>query len=325
MDCRSGREGNSLVRQQEPSAQVVVQSVPFLFQVERMTSPAIPIPKDSNAPLPTLAVGLWLLACALFYQPTYVELFRTTWSTEDQGHGPMIVAAAAFLLWQRRFDIFKEPPKPAVGSAAFLMVVGMLLYVVGHSQSVIEFESLSQLPVLMAGLLLIQGWSSMRRAIFPILFLLFSVPMPGVLTQMLTMPLKLAVSIVASDLLYWVGYPIARVGVTLTVGQYQLLVADACSGINSLFTLEALGILYMNVMDYKGRVRNALLAIMIVPISFASNVIRVITLVLLTYHFGDEVGQGFAHEFSGLILFSVALVLTYAFDRLVLARWFDKP
>jgi exosortase len=140
---------------------------------------------------------------------------------------------------------------------------------------------------------------------------------------MITMPLKLAVSTVAEQVLYWMDYPIARVGVMLTVGHYQLLVADACSGLNSLFTLEALGLLYMNVMNYTNRARNVLLAVMIVPISFLSNVTRVIVLVLLTYHYGDEVGQGFAHNFSGMVLFTVALVLTYLFDCL-LSMWFDK-
>jgi exosortase B len=289
-----------------------------------MNSPAISAQRAPTAPFPSVAVVVWLLAFFAFYLQTYAELFRTTWSTEDQGHGPMIMGAAAFLLWQRRFEIFGGTPKPAVGSASVLMVLAMVCYTIGHSQNIIELESFSQLPVLIAGLLMIQGWGALKRAGFPIAFLLFSVPMPGVLTQMVTMPLKVAVSIVSSNVLYLADYPIARTGVTLTIGPYQLLVADACSGVNSLFTLEALGILYMNVMDYKGRLRNWLLALMIIPISFASNVIRVITLVLLTFYFGDEVGQGFAHEFSGLVLFAVALTLTYAFDRLILAPWFDK-
>ncbi|MET5012202.1 archaeosortase/exosortase family protein, partial [Burkholderia pseudomallei] len=87
-------------------------------------------------------------------------------------------------------------------------------------------------------------------------------------------------------------------GVMLVIGPYQLLVADACSGLNSLFTLEALGLLYMKVMRYQSKARNVLLAVMIVPISFVSNVARVLVLVLITYHLGDEAGQGFAHGFA---------------------------
>ena len=113
-------------------------------------------------------------------------------------------------------------------------------------------------------------------------------------------------------------------GVMLSIGQFQLLVADACSGLNSLFTLESLGMLYMNIMDYHSKARNVMLAVMIVPISFISNVTRVLILVLMTFYYGDEVGQGFAHGFAGVVLFSVAMTLTYGFDRLLAAHFDDK-
>ena len=58
---------------------------------------------------------------------------------------------------------------------------------------------------------------------------------------------------------------------------------------------------------------------LIVPISFFANVIRVIILVLVTYHFGDEAGQGFVHGFAGMVLFIVALSLILAVDHLL--RW----
>lgn len=280
-------------------------------------------PADPPGSLPSRAIGLWLLGFVGLYALTYWELLNGSWSTDEQGHGPMIVGACAYLLWMRRHEIFSGDARPAPMAGFSILVVALLMYVVGKSQRVIEFEATSQVLVLAAGLLLIHGWHALRRAWFPLFFLLFSVPLPPALTQAITMPLKMAVSYVAENVLYWVGYPIGRVGVMLTVGPYQLLVADACSGLNSLFTLEALGLLYMNVMNYTSRVRNVLLAIMIVPISFISNVTRVIVLVLLTYHMGDEVGQGFAHGFSGMVLFAVALVLTYGFDRILAAR-FDK-
>ncbi len=106
-------------------------------------------------------------------------------------------------------------------------------------------------------------------------------------------------------------------GVILSVGQYQLLVADACAGLNSMFTLEALGLLYMNLMKYASLTRNVLLAALIIPISFAANIIRVMILVLVTYHFGDEAGQGFVHNFAGMVLFMVGLALMLGCDKLL--------
>ena len=101
------------------------------------------------------------------------------------------------------------------------------------------------------------------------------------------------------------------------MGQYQLLVADACAGLHTLFALEALGLLYLNVFKHQSLARNVTLAVLIVPISFSANVVRVITLCLVTYHLGDEAGQGFLHGFSGIVLFVVALFLTVAVDSLI--------
>jgi exosortase len=129
--------------------------------------------------------------------------------------------------------------------------------------------------------------------------------------------MKIIVSYAAEHVLHWLNYPVARSGVVLHVGQYQLLVADACAGLNSLFTLEAMGLLYMNVMRHASVARNAALATLIIPISMISNIIRVIVLALVTYYFGDEAGQGFVHDFSGILLFLTALALIICTDSLL--------
>jgi exosortase len=138
-----------------------------------------------------------------------------------------------------------------------------------------------------------------------------------------TAPLKSAVSAVASSLLYAAGYPVGRSGVIMTVGPYQLLVADACAGLNSMFTLEALGMLYMKLMGYTSVKRNVALAILLIPTAFFANIVRVMILVLVTYHFGDEAGQGFVHGFAGMVLFMVALVLMLMLDK-VLGLFFNN-
>jgi exosortase/archaeosortase family protein len=103
----------------------------------------------------------------------------------------------------------------------------------------------------------------------------------------------------------------------LVIGQYQLLVADACAGLNSMFTLEALGFLWMSLRPRSTVARDALLALVILPISFAANVVRVMVLVLITYYFGDAAGQGFAHSFSGIVLFVVAVLLMMVAESVI--------
>jgi exosortase/archaeosortase family protein len=104
----------------------------------------------------------------------------------------------------------------------------------------------------------------------------------------------------------------------LSIGQYQLLVADACSGLHSMFSLTALGTLFMYLMNRPSRVHNAIMLASILPIAFVSNIVRVVVLVLVTYHLGDEAGQGFLHGTAGIVLMVVALGILFALDALLL-------
>lgn len=272
----------------------------------------LPRPNPLSLPVaPFAVVGLGALA---LYVPSFIDLFNGIWATDQQGHGPLVLAIAAWLLWRKWPEIRDLSPVPRKGSAWALFGLAMLLYLLGRTQGIQMFEVGSLIPLTMASLLMFRGGHALKAVWFPLFFLLFMVPLPGVFVDTLTQPMKLAVSTVAETILYAVGYPVARSGVVLQVGPYQLLVADACAGLNTLLTLEALGLLYLNLVRHTSALRNISLAILIVPISFAANVIRVIVLTLITFHFGDEAGQGFLHGFAGMVLFMAALFLIIAAD-----------
>ncbi len=277
-------------------------------------------PQDSKRPfrpadVDWAAFGLLAFGFALLYGPAYFELGRTVWSTDEQGHGPIILALSFWLLYRQRDALAQAPTRPVGWVGWPLLLFSLALYALGWSQDIIMFTISSQIGVLIAALLLFKGTDALRKVWFPLFFMIFMVPLPEALVAAITAPLKSAVSAVASALLYYVGYPVGRTGVVMTVGPYQLLVADACAGLNSMFTLEALGMLYMNLMGYTNKARNVVLALLLVPTAFVANIVRVMILVLVTYHFGDEAGQGFVHGFAGLVLFLVALVLMLVLDK----------
>lgn len=257
------------------------------------------------------------LGLAVLYGPTYWDLAHTVWASDEQGHGPIILSVSLWLMFQRRHALADLPYRPAPVAGWALLALALLCYVFGRTQAIILLEVGSQIALAAGLLLLFKGGAAVRLMAFPLFFLIFMLPLPGGLVAAVTTPLKSAVSYVASNLLHWVGYPVGRSGVVLTVGPYQLLVADACAGLNSMFTLEALGLLYMNLMNYKSVARNVTLAILIIPIAFVANIVRVMILVLVTYHFGDEAGQGFVHDFAGMVLFLAGLVLMLFTDRLL--------
>lgn len=265
--------------------------------------------------LPALALVVFGLLVA--YVPEYVELARTIWRTDEQGHGPIIFAVSLWLLYNLRHTLVDLPSRPATISGSAILLVGGLLFAVGRSQDIWIFSIGSQIWVLAGLALFFKGWRALRLIWFPLFFMLFMVPLPEALVAAVTAPLKSAVSLVASNVLYAAGYPVGRSGVMLTVGQYQLMVADACAGLNSMFTLEALGMLYMNLMRYSSAARNVTLALMLIPIAFCANIARVMILVLVTYYFGDAAGQGFVHGFAGMVLFLIALMLMLSLDKLL--------
>lgn len=262
--------------------------------------------------IPVLA--MLLAGALLLYVPTWLELSRTLWATDEQGQGPIILIASLYLLFAKRDKLAALPDVAASPASIALLIVALLMYAIGRSQTIWLFEVGSQPLVLGALLWMFKGRAALRLCWFPLFFLIFMIPLPGQMVAALTAPLKSAVSYVASGAMYQLGYPVARSGVVLMVGQYQLLVADACAGLTSMFTLEALGLLYLNFAGHAAAWRNVLLALLVIPVAFVANVIRVIVLVLVTYHFGDAAGQGFVHGFAGIVLFVAALLLIIGVD-----------
>jgi len=278
-----------------------------------LSSPAGPGQPWTNR----LAIGALLGAFLLLLVPTVMDLANQVWNTDEQGHGPIIGAVSLWLMWRSRERVINAPYKPANTLGMLLFAAGVLGYALGRSQQIIQGEVVGIWLAAMGMVLLLRGAEALRVWAFPFFFLIFIVPLPGVFVQAMTIPLKTAVSYVAEQLMYWAGYPVARTGVILQVGPYQLLVADACAGLNSMFTLEALGLLYCNLMGYTSKLRNVLLAILVIPIAFIANVVRVMILILVTFHFGDEAGQGFVHTFAGMLLFGVGLVMMLGTDSVL--------
>jgi exosortase B len=280
-----------------------------------------------------------VLGAAALYLPTLHDLFTGVWSTDEQGHGPIVLGLCVWLFWRLWPQIESlaggvKPPgaasaptegPQAVGWAWGLLAFALLMYVFGRSQRILSAQTLSAVFALAAVLGLLRGPKALRVCAFPLFFMLFMVPLPAALVDAVTQPMKLAVSVVAANFMYALGYPVARSGVILQVGQYQLLVADACAGLHTLFTLEAMGLLYLNVVRHSSALRNVLLAMLVVPISFAANVLRVMVLSLITYHFGDAAGQGFLHGFAGIVLFLSALLLIMATDSLLRVLFVRSP
>jgi len=255
-------------------------------------------------------------AVALLVIPSYVDVYRVFWRVERGAQGPVILAVVAWLLWRERGALRRFAAHSPLLPGLALLAVGTTFYVLGRSQSIYSLEVVAQIPVLLGIASLLWGAQGVRRLWFPLALLAFVVPFPGSLLDPLLLPLKDWVSVTVDNLLHFLGYPIARTGVLLIIGSYRLLIADACSGLNSMVALSGVGLLYVYLAAHPGRARNIALLASILPIAFAANIVRVLLLVLITYYRGEAAGRIF-HDYAGVLEVLLAFIAFFAFDRLL--------
>ena len=268
---------------------------------------------------------LGLAACLLItFAPTVQKLIAGPWRTEQEGHGPLIILAVAWLAWQCKAKLQKAHYVSAPVAGWLVLLIGLALLILCRSQDVLMLEVAAQLPILAGCILLVGGWQVLRILAFPLAFLLFSVPPPGWMMDAFTVPLKSMVSDWVAALLYDLDYPVAQNGVMIMIGPYELMVKDACAGMNSIFALSAIGVFYIHEFVRGSWLRAIVLLFAIVPITIAANFFRVVALVLMAYYFGVDAIDGVFHDLTGLALFVVALVLFFLLDGaliLLIAGW----
>lgn len=265
-----------------------------------------------------LWAGVPVLGFLAMFLPVYLDdMVHIFWVNEDNAHGPLVILSCLWAVWQKRQAFVAARLAPVPLSGALVFVAGLLLYAFSVSQDITFLKLLAQWPVIIGVLLCLRGPAAVRVMWFPLLFLIFVLPLPAVLIDALTQPLKQWVSFAADQILYSAGYPIARDGVTLVIGRYQLLVADACSGLRSLVTLTALATMFLYVTGRKSRLHNLIMLASIIPLALLGNLVRVLILVLVTYDLGDAAGQGFLHETAGMVVFMSAMAGMFLLDSLL--------
>jgi exosortase len=259
---------------------------------------------------------IFALGLAALGLPTMIEVARVSWSTEQGGHGPIVLATGIWLLI-RELKAAKPERRPGSLVTSLLLLLPLLaLFMLARITGVLEIEAFAMYGALITGGYLLFGGAVLRAIWFPLVYLAFTLPPPDTVVAVVTQPIKIAISAWAVSLLHLLGYPVASSGVIIQIGQYQLLVAAACAGLNSIVTLGALCLFYSYLRHRANVTAFVVLALAAIPVAIVSNFVRVLVLVLVTYYLGDSAAQGFLHDFAGLLMFAVALLTVFAIDQL---------
>ena len=281
-----------------------------------------PAPIQSREQLRSLSRRLqahWLLilGIAALALPTVISVAREIWSTEDGAHGPIVLASGLWLLTRLLPQMPKVAQPPALIHALAWMIPALLIYIFGRIVSVLGIEVFGLMLSLYGLIFALGGAPAIRVLWFPLIYLAFLIPIPDTIVAILTQPMKLGISEAATALLHGLGYPVANTGVTLQVGPYQLLVAAACSGLNAIISLSAIGLFYVYLLHSSTWRYALLLLLFVVPCAVFANFVRVVILILLNYYAGDEVAQGFLHSLAGMLTFALAVFAIFIIDHLL--------
>lgn len=264
----------------------------------------------------TLADLVLLVGAAIIVLPTMFQVGEFNWTTEQGGHGPIVLATGLWLLWRelKASPAERKPGNIVIGGIALAFFLG--IYTLARITGILEIEALAMYAALIAGGYLLFGGALIRSIWFPLLYLALALPPPDSVVAAITQPIKIAISAWAVALLHALGYPIASYGVTIQIAQYELLVAAACAGLNSIISLGAICLFYGYLRHRTNFLSFIVIGLSVIPIAIFSNFVRVLILILITYYLGESAAQGFLHDFAGLTMFAVALVTVFLIDSL---------
>ena len=257
--------------------------------------------------------AILVLLTAWLYAPLGLRLAQHWWQDPNYTHGFFVPVFSLFLLWEGREKLAALPVKPSWWG--LVMLVSALIALVLGTISSGYFLSRVSLLLLVCGMVVfLAGWKHLAAISFPLAFLILMIP-SSTLVDQITFPLQILASKSATMMLNLIGVSALREGNVILLSNARLEVAEACSGIRSLFSLITLTVIYGYLSESRIAVR-VLLALIAVPVSILANALRITVTGLVVQYWGVQGAEGTLHLLSGWLIFAGSLLLIFSFHRL---------
>ena len=244
-----------------------------------------------------------VLFTGLFYSSHSVMV--SWWEREDYNYCYLVPAIVLYLIWEKRQRLFESPSLPAWWGS-IPIAIGILFYLLGELGGEYLSMYISSWFLLIGICWIHLGWKKLKVIAFPLFFILAMFPLPNFLQTKITLKLQLVSSQMGVAIIQLYGLSAFREGNVIDLGFTQLQVVEACSGLRYLIPLLVLGVLlaYFFKAAWWKRV---VLVISTIPLSIATNSLRIALTGILHKHWGAEVAEGFFHGFSGWFIFMFSL------------------
>lgn len=237
--------------------------------------------------------------------PTSVSFVETWLGGETYNHGFAILPISLWLVWEKRKELTKVAPQPDWRLLALLLVpaIGWLL---GALSGVRLFEQLGMVGMLIGLSVALLGWRLGTYLAFPLLFLIFAVPMG----EELIPPMMEYTASFTVEAVRFSGIPVFRDGLWFQLPTTRWSVVEACSGVRYVIASVTLGFLYAYVSYHTLWKRLAFIALSaIVPV--IANGLRAYMIVMIGHFSDGEMAAGVDHLIYGWVFFGLVMMLLF--------------
>ena len=267
----------------------------------------------------TPRAGTWALFAGVFaalFFPTFRWMAERFDAADSfYSHGWLIPIASGWLIWRRREDLARLPRR-ATWRGVWLLAPCVALHVIATWLRLGFVSGFAMLGALCGLVWTCWGEAVLRRLRFPLLFLVFMVPLPGIVLIAVSFKMKLLAASWATWGLRGLGIAAAQMGSTVHVPGLSVIVDDTCSGLRSLISLIALATLWTALLGPGAtRLHQLVIVACAIPIALVANMARIIALVLLAAIYGRGIADGFIHYGSGVVVFGIALAALAGISR----------
>jgi len=252
-------------------------------------------------------------AIALFiwgYYPVFEWMYgRFTGPDSYYSHGFFVPVVSGFLIWKSRQKL-QQVPVAYSWSGLALILAAILLHLVGTILYIFFLSGLSMFVFGVGACLFMMGPRSTREILFPLFFLLFMIPLPTAIINLISFPLKMLVATLGVKLVQLTGIPVLREGFAITIPTGDLLVGNPCSGLRSLIAFLAIAAIFAHISNCT-ILKKVALFLSAVPIALLSNLIRVPLLIYISYFWGLDAArpETIWHTGSGILVFVAGFLL----------------
>ncbi len=262
---------------------------------------------------------LMVLACIVFAYFQTIQGLISQWGTsEDYSYGMLIFPISLYLIWERRNRLKEAPIRTDWRALPFVLFCG-IVFVLGELGAELFTTRVSMLLMVIGAVWLLFGYPVLKAVRFPLFFLFFMLPLPGMIHRNVSFPLQILSSEISVNLLRLLGFSAFREGNVIDLGISQLQVVEACSGLRFLLPLISIGVLFA-FFDQKKTWERLILILMTIPIAVAANVFRIAGTGIMTNLWGSKAADGFFHAFSGWAVFmfcaAVFGIISWALSRI---------